>query len=197
MSLSATSSERSQIGHGAAAVAAIVAALITCGDALSSNLVTIDEVLAAFFPNAATHRESIFLTDDQVDAVEQAIGERPTSSLVTRFRADENGSAVGWVYVDTHRVRTLPETLAVIVDASGAVVAVEVVAFREPMDYLPPETWYRQFDGRRLDDDLRLKRGIRPITGATLTARATTAATRRVLAIHRVVGQGEATDEPR
>ena len=64
-------------------------------------------------------------------------------------------------------------------------------AFREPREYLPRDGWYRQFDGERLTDDLVLKRRIRPITGATLTAGATTAAVRRVLAIHAAVHFGD------
>lgn len=51
---------------------------------------------------------------------------------------------------------------------------------------MPREEWYHQCDGEDLDDDLSLKRDIRPVTGATLTARATTEAVRRVLAIHQV-----------
>ena len=64
---------------------------------------------------------------------------------------------------------------------------IEVISFAEPLDYLPREGWYRQFDGRALDDELRLDRGIRAVTGATLTANATTAAARRVLAVHRII----------
>jgi Na+-translocating ferredoxin:NAD+ oxidoreductase RnfG subunit len=78
----------------------------------------------------------------------------------------------------------------VVIDPSGAVRRVEVVSFREPLDYVPREGWYRQFDGEELDDDLQLKRDIRPVTGATLTARATTDAVRRVLAIHQVAEKG-------
>ena len=56
----------------------------------------------------------------------------------------------------------------------------------EPEEYLPRPSWYAQFIGKRLDDDLRLKRGIKGVTGATLTARATTDAARRLLALHAV-----------
>ena len=55
------------------------------------------------------------------------------------------------------------------------------------MDYLPREGWYRQFDGRHLDDELHLDRSIRSVSGATLTATATTAAARRILALHHVI----------
>ena len=63
----------------------------------------------------------------------------------------------------------------------------EVVTFREPIEYMPREGWYEQYQGKVLDADLALKRAIRPVTGATLTARATTEAVRRILALHRVV----------
>jgi len=79
----------------------------------------------------------------------------------------------------------------VALDAAGAVSRVEVLSFREPQEYLPRDAWYEQFDGRRLDAELRLKRGVRGVTGATLTARATTEAVRRVLALHAVIGAGK------
>lgn len=187
MLLSATSSDPTR-GIRRAVVALVVAGCaLSPGPARASDLATVDEVLAVTFPDAEMHRESVFLTADQVSAVERSTSDRPHTALVTRFRADREGATVGWAYLDTHRVRTLPETLLVLIDPDGAIIAIEVVAFREPTDYLPPGSWYRQFDGRRLDEDLQLKRGIRPITGATLTARATTTATRRVLAIHTIL----------
>ena len=42
--------------------------------------------------------------------------------------------------------------------------------------------------GRGLTDDLAVNRAIRPIAGATLTARAASEAVRRVLAIDQVIG---------
>ena len=95
---------------------------------------------------------------------------------------------MGTAYFETHLVRTLPETVMVVVAADGTVGRVEVLSFAEPPDYLPREAWYRQFDDRPLDAELELRHAIRPVTGATLTARVTTDAVRRVLAIHRVLG---------
>ena len=118
--------------------------------------------------------------------------EEISSALATRYVATgENGAVVGWAYLDTHRVRTLPETLMIVLDSEGTVRRVEVVTFREPLEYMPREGWYGQYEGQELDDNLALKRDIRPVTGATLTARATNEAVRRVLAIHAVVAQEE------
>jgi Na+-translocating ferredoxin:NAD+ oxidoreductase RnfG subunit len=75
----------------------------------------------------------------------------------------------------------------VVIDVAGRVERVEVLSFDEPPDYLPGAAWYRQFLGQALDSQLALKRDIDGITGATLTARATTEAVRRVLAVHGVL----------
>lgn len=155
-------------------------------------LTTVDEALALAFPGAAVVRETLFLTDGQLRAVAELAGSTPGSALVTRFVArGADGAELGCAYLDTHVVRTLPETVLVVLGPDGAVRRVEVVVFREPLEYLPREGWYRQYDGRVLDEELELKRGIRPVTGATLTAGATTEAVRRVLAIHRASSAGE------
>lgn len=147
-------------------------------------LITVEEALELAFPDVETTRETVFLTDDQLRIAAAAAELQIEGAMVTRFVARSDGDVVGFAYLDTHRVRTLPETLVVILDSGGKVLRVEVAAFREPLDYMPGDSWYRQFDGEQLDRDLALDRNIRPITGATLTARATTDAVRRSLAIH-------------
>ena len=166
-----------------------VAALLMGSAVGATVLITVEEALALAFPDAKADRETLFLSEDQRATVEERSGVEVKSGLATRFVArDATGKIVGFAYLDTHVVRTLPETIMVVVDAGGAVQRVEVVAFREPREYLPRESWYGQYEDRKLDNELELKRGIRPVTGATLTARATTDAVRRVLAIHEIAG---------
>ena len=66
-----------------------------------------------------------------------------------------------------------------------------MLEFSEPEQYMPRGAWYGQLAGKGLDAELDLSRGIRPVAGATLTARATTAAVRRVLALHQVLAERE------
>jgi Na+-translocating ferredoxin:NAD+ oxidoreductase RnfG subunit len=150
-------------------------------------LITVEEALGLVFAEATTTRETLFLTEAQLDAAAEAAGGALESAMVTRFVARSEGRVIGFAYLDTHRVRTLPETLMVVLVPEGEVRRVEVVTFREPLEYIPRSGWYQQFEGESLSEELALKRGIRPVTGATLTARATTEAVRRVLAIHAAV----------
>ncbi len=168
----------------------VAAALLAAAGAFGTVLIGVEEALALAFPGTPCARETLFLTDEQLRAAAALSGGDIPGALVTRYVArGGDGEVVGYGYLDTHVVRTLPETVLVVLDARGAVRRVEVVVFREPLEYLPREGWYRQYDGRGLDDELELKRGIRPVTGATLTARATTEAVRRVLAIHRAAAE--------
>ena len=151
-----------------------------------------EEALKLAFPAGTTiERRTAFLTEaQQQEARRLARSEEPPDALVTFYVGkDAEGRTIGTAYFDTHRVRTLPETILVLVGPSGETRRVEVLSFSEPEDYLPVPRWYRQFDGRPLDDDLSLKRKIPPVAGATLTTYATTEAVRRVLAIHRVLQQ--------
>lgn len=77
----------------------------------------------------------------------------------------------------------------IVVDPANALARLEVLSFSEPEEYLPRPTWYGQFPGKTLSDELTPKRAIRPVTGATLTVRATTEAARRVLALHEVLAR--------
>lgn len=183
------------ISSDLAKVRLAVAALALVGVAWASSapatvLVTVEEALALAFEEAETTRETLFLTEEQISGVAEAGGGELSGAMVTRFVASIDGHTVGYAYLDTHRVRTLPETLMVVLEPDGRVRRVEVVAFREPLEYIPRDAWYGQFEGERLSDELALKRDIRPVTGATLTAQATTEAVRRILAIHAVVGTG-------
>jgi hypothetical protein len=174
---------------GAARTLALLAALMPAAAALAAaGDITREEALAAAYPGAAIRAERLFLTREQQQDAARRAGTDVPSALVARYVASRDGRVVGRAYVDTHVVRTKKESLLVSLDAAGRVKRVDVTAFLEPGEYEAPDAWLRQYQERRLDDDLAIDRAIRPIAGATLTARAANAAVRRVLAIDGVLG---------
>ena len=178
------------------ALAAGAALLVAAAPAAARVLLTVEEALALAFPGAAIERHTVFLTADEVARAAELAGERPASAIVHPYVATAAGELVGTAYFDSHVVRTLAETVMVTVDPEDRVGRVEVLSFDEPPDYLPRAEWYRQFAGRPLDAELELRRAIRPVAGATLTARATTDAARRVLALHRVLAETSRAAHP-
>lgn len=144
---------------------------------------TPESALAAVFGDARIERKSTALSDAELDAAKQLCGETPSARLAIWHEATRDGVVVGRGWLDTHVVRTLPETILVSCDDQGRVLRVDVLTFREPPDYLPPARWLRQFDGKPLDADLAISRDIAALGGATLSGRAVTNAVRRCLAL--------------
>jgi hypothetical protein len=79
------------------------------------------------------------------------------------------------------------EAFMVVVDTSNAVRFIEILSFAEPDEYLAPKKWLGQFAGKSLDESLLLRRGLRNITGASITSDVVTRGVRRVLAVHQVL----------
>jgi hypothetical protein len=183
-----------------ALAAAVLLAAAAAGPAAGRTLLTADEALALAYPGCEVARATVYLTDAQREEAERLSGGEVRSAVAHPYRVRCDGRAAGTAYFDVHRVRTLEETLMVALDGEARVLRVEVLSFREPQEYMPRDLWYRQFDGEALSPELDLGRGIRSVTGATLTGRATTEAVRRVLALHRVLGGaagGAAGEKPR
>ena len=183
---------------------ALLTLFVSAAAAHGKVYLTQDEALRlAFGDDASLEHQSIFLTETQLARSRQLAGPKVeiASALITRYVGSRNGKALGCAYFDTHRVRTLQETLMVVVSPDGRVLRTDVLSFGEPPEYLPKKGWLLQFRGRELDAELTIKRGIHGITGATISADAALTAVRRILAIHRAVdleptkrvGPGEAS----
>jgi len=162
----------------------VMAALaLSVSPALAKVFMTQDEALALAFPGEGeVERHTTYLTDGQAEAAAKKAG-APVSSKVIAWYSRTGRTA----WFDTHVVRTLPETVMIVVDPNGAIERIDILSFSEPEDYKPRERWFDQLRGRALDDDLSVRKGIRPISGATLSGRAIVGAARRALALREVI----------
>lgn len=154
-----------------------------------SLILTEKEALERAFPGATFERKVLYLTEAQVAEVEKEARSKLPSALVTTITARSRGAIAGRAYLDTHTVRTMPETILTAIAPDGTLRAVLVLQFAEPPDYLPRDRWLSTFDGKSLDEDLWPGRGVRRVTGATLTVQALTEAVRRCLALDAVIHQ--------
>lgn len=178
--------QRIQRMLGVAALAALTVLIVRPAGA--KVFLAKDEALALAFPGSERIEERVvILTDEQKTEIEKRARAPLESQLWTLYVGWKSGAVQGYAIIDSHNVRTLPETFMVVVEPNGTLRRVEVLAFHEPPEYLPTERWIEQFPGKKLDDDLKLGAGIQGITGATLSAQAMTAGVRRALAIIAVV----------
>ena len=151
-----------------------------------------DEALKLAFPDAdRVETRDLFLTAEQRSAIEERAKAKLESELLTVYVGHRGDSVIGYAMLDTHVVRTLPETFMIVLGPEGQVTGTYLLAFYEPTEYMPSERWLQQFKDKKQADDLRVGRGIAGITGSTLTSHAVSAALRRALAIYAVMLRSE------
>ena len=173
--------------------AGALAALLVATAASAKVFHSQQEALALAFPDAERiESDTTLLSEEQLARV-AAAARAKLDTRIARFYVGWKGDRVlGYAFIDVHTVRTLPEAFLVVLSPDGRVSSLRVLAFHEPLDYMPTKRWYEQFDGKSLEDPLRLGRDVHGVAGATLSARAVTKSVRRVLALHQILVRGNA-----
>jgi hypothetical protein len=97
-----------------------------------------DEALHLAFPDAERiETRDIFLTPEQRTQLEDRAKSKIDSDLLTVYVGWRAGTVQGYAILDTHTVRTLPETFMIVVSPQGKVTATHLLAFYEPTEYSP------------------------------------------------------------
>ena len=148
------------------------------------------EALELAFPGADhVESETYVLDEQQVGRIQQLARSEIDTKLIRVYTGYRGGEVLGYAVIDIHRVRTLPEAFMIVLDPKGTVRSLRVLAFHEPLEYLPSERWYEQFGEMSLTEPIKLGGDVHGVIGATLSARATTKGVRRALAYYEVLIQ--------
>lgn len=149
------------------------------------------QALELAFPDADRVESETYVLDEvQVSRIEALAHASLDSKVVRIYTGFEGERVLGYAVIDVHNVRTLPEAFMVVLTPEGAVRSLRILAFHEPLDYLPTQRWYAQFGGKTLRDRLRVGNDVHAVVGATLSAQATTRGVRRALAYYAVLVSG-------
>jgi Na+-translocating ferredoxin:NAD+ oxidoreductase RnfG subunit len=150
------------------------------------------EAVELAFPGADRIEDETLIVDDaQAAQVEKRARAKLESRIVKVYRGYQGDRLLGYAFIDVHRVRTLPEAFLVVVSPEGTVRSLRVLAFHEPLEYMPTARWYEGFAEKTADDPLRVGGDIHGIVGATLSTRATSEGVRRALALFEIVVEKE------
>ncbi len=171
------------------AIALVLAIPLGAGMASAKVFASQQQALAEAFPDAARiERKTILLRKDDIEAIEAITQQKEESRLLVVHTAyDENDRVLGFAHIDVHVVRTKPEAFMIVLTPEGQVRSVRILAFHEPLDYLPTGRWYAQFAGKTIEDRLRVGGDVHGVAGATLSARTAADGVRRMLAYWQVL----------
>ena len=102
-----------------------------------------------------------------------------------------NHCTQNYIYVDSHIVRTLNETLILDLD-NEKLVDLEIVSFLEPQAYKAPRKWIsKNIIGKGQKDNFSLGQGVDSLSGATLSAKALSQSASRILTLNMILKNDE------
>ncbi len=158
------------------------------GDSSAKVFLTKGKALELAFPEAEEiEKRHVFLNERQARNVSEIARTETDSRLYTFYIAKSDGKETGYVVIDTHKLRTMTETVMFVINPDGTLRHAEILAFFEPTDYMPSGKWINLFLGKTKLDGMKVGKAIPNVTGATITTSSFSRATRRVLTVYRVM----------
>ena len=145
-----------------------------------------DSVLRRNFPEADSFDEEIKrLKKDDVDFIEEKAGLNLHPYLDRKFVfrvAKAQGNVLGYAVEDIVPGKWGPIHYLVTIDPEGNVADVAVLEYRERRGKpVAKRRFLKQFIGKGVRDDLRLRRDIKGVTGASISSRGMTDGVRKLV----------------
>ena len=163
-----------------------VPALIA-GPAYAEVFFTLAQAQSQMFPGELLSQVEVALDDAQAAAIRQASGIELRNREPKLWRA----SGGGWFFLDQVLGKHEQITFALALDASGAVIGLEILEYREHWgSEVRNARWRAQFKGRSAGALPEFGRDIANISGATLSCRHVTDGVKRLLATHAELSRG-------
>jgi len=128
-------------------------------------------------------QKNITLSHADIKILEQRAETKIASKKIRFYVIKEAKNIVGYAVLLFQRIRTKQAAILYLIDKDITIKNIEILAFHEPSEYKPYRTWKKAFLGKGLDDNLKVGYGIPTISGATLSARSISDASRIALAI--------------
>jgi Na+-transporting NADH:ubiquinone oxidoreductase subunit NqrC len=168
-------------------VPAIIVPAAIPAPAFAVQYLSLEQAQRLLFPDGQFIAQPLRLTPEQTRAVEKYARVRMRGSEQPVWRVEAAGRHLGWFVLDEVYGKHEFITYAVALDASGTVMGVEILDYRETHGgEVRQPAWRAQFTGKRYGAGLRLGEEIKNISGATLSCKHISEGVRRVLALHQV-----------
>jgi Na+-translocating ferredoxin:NAD+ oxidoreductase RnfG subunit len=150
----------------------------------AKDSISIEKILQSNYDaNISVVKKSLILTKEEAKEIQKKAKSKLSSKIVRYYEVKKENSTVGHAILLKQRIRTKNAAIFYMVDANKTMIAIEIISFKEPIEYKPNSTWKEIFIGKTTEDTLVAGKDIATISGATMSARAISNAARLALAI--------------
>lgn len=163
----------------------MLAALLPVPIMAAADYLSVDAAQKSIFPQADAFQEILLpQTREQLQALSARAGPQPPHGVIRVWSATRSGVPLGHVFVDEVIGRQSLITYALGIDVNGALLGLEIMAYRESHGgEIRNPAWRAQFAHRDALEQLRFRADIKNISGATLSSEHVTQGVRWLLAL--------------
>jgi Na+-translocating ferredoxin:NAD+ oxidoreductase RnfG subunit len=143
------------------------------------------QAIKLLFPKAQYIRpEELRLTPDQKARIQERIGWKFPEESFRAFKAETNGKVDGYAVIQETIGKHRPITYMVGISPDGRVSDVEILVYRESKgSEVRRKRFNSQYEGKTVQDPIRINKDIINITGATMSVRSVSAGVKRALVL--------------
>ena len=147
----------------------------------------IDAMHYAYGSDTTITKKNILLSSSSAKTIEKNAQVKLSSKIFRIFKATKNAEVLGYGILVNKKVRSKNAVVLYFISKDSILKSIEIIAFNEPMEYIPSTTWNSQFENIQTSTMLKASKNIPTITGATLSARAITNGSRLAFAFYNEV----------
>ena len=143
----------------------------------------IDAMQKNYDINATVTKKNVLLSNDKFTNIQKNAKVKLTTKIYRIFTATKDGEILGYGVLVNRKVRSKNAVILYLIQDS-VLQGIEIIAFNEPLEYVPTKKWNAQFMNVKTDTMLQLNRDIPSISGATMSARSVTDGSRIAFALY-------------
>ena len=144
----------------------------------------VDAMKATYGSDATISKKNILLSKEKARLIEQETKSKLKSKIFRIFKATKGSQLLGYGVLVNQKVRSKNAVILYFISKDSILKAIEIIAFNEPMEYLPSKKWNEQFNNTKTTKMLQVSKNIPTISGATLSAKAITDASRIAFGVY-------------
>ena len=132
---------------------------------------------------AIVTKKNVLLSNDKFTNIQKNAKTKLNTKIYRIFTAKKDGNILGYGVLVNRKVRSKNAVILYFIQDS-ILQGIEIIAFNEPLEYVPTKKWNEQFIDIKTDTMLQLNRDIPSISGATMSARSVTDGSRVAFAFY-------------
>ncbi|OIP56116.1 MAG: FMN-binding protein [Helicobacteraceae bacterium CG2_30_36_10] len=153
---------------------------------LSANvLISPQEAMALAYKDATQiTKKNILLTNEQTQKIQEEAKVKLNTKIYRIFKAQKQNELLGYGILVNEKVRSKNAVVLYFISKESILKSIEIIAFNEPVEYLPSREWNSQFENVKTSKMLHISKEIPTIAGATMSARSVIDGSRVAFALY-------------